>query len=154
MKRFVCLLLMLLPLASCQQLNDPYAYKGYYGIRMNINGDKYVLRDSFSTRYTVYDSAYHLIVNGNFAGIINDALETYNLSFNLSTPSQLHAGEEYVLDASAAQLKYNADDSDPVPLSGWIRIITLDFDAGRLEAQFELSSAQYTVKHGFLRMHI
>lgn len=156
MKRLFAIALALISLASCYKLSmDPY--EGGDGVRANIDGRKCVMMGTVGSRsyasYSVYTDSCVFLTQVPLANRILTDDATYRLSIKLKTGTAIVVNQDYSLTGNDAKVLFPGS-HDTEPLSGWIHFTLLDPAAHLVEATFELSSADHTVKHGFMRLPI
>lgn len=154
MKRLFVIVLAVFSLASCFKLSmDPY--EGGDGVRANIDGRKCVMMGTVGSRsyasYSVYTDSCVFLTQVPLANRILAEDATYRLSIKLKTGTAIVVDQDYSLTGNDAKVIFPGS-HDNEPLSGWIRFSLLDSAAHLVEATFELSSADHSVKHGFLRL--
>ena len=149
MKRYLLLAIFaLLALAGCSRDMDPFV--GGPGVRMNVNGKKYVMHGRSNSNYLTksLDAApYSVSLNVTMTGL--DA--SFDFSLSMSESSAPVAGRQYSCTASISQ------GSDVIPMTGSIEFTRLPGDTPTVEGLFELSGTgadgtAYKVTHGFFRM--
>lgn len=139
---------LLLFAVSCDSEWDPFT--GEEGVRMNMNGKKYVMvthRERMPYVYNnqnVYEQTLSLTVTMGWQGT--------RIGFRMwiSDPDTLIQGNTYPAKARIGE------DQDGVSLEGFAEILTLNPTSRKVEALFELSGGNskesYIVKHGFFRL--
>ena len=156
MKRLFAIVLAVFSLASCYKLSmDPY--EGGDGVRANIDGRKCVMMGTVGSRsyasYSVYTDSCVFLTQVPLANRILAEDATYRLSIKLKTGAAIAVDQDYSLAGEDATILFPGK-LKPEALSGWIRFSLLDPAAHLVEATFELSSADHSVKHGFIRLPI
>ena len=157
--------LLLIPLSACYIMGDPY--DGKDGVRVNINGHPYQTKsfDTFSLNKDYieesraaqcqirYDEECCFSLTVYLKKRAGEGFSPdYGLKLDLSSPSPFVMDKDYEISGNAATLTKTRGDkiSEPVPIQGWIRFLSIG--SGKVLASFELSSDDYSLKHGFLRL--
>ena len=151
MKKLLLILLSALPLVSCHSLPDPYEHIGINGIRMNINGDKYILQSNY---YVRYDNDYHFVLSGTATNTAAYKEDQYKFTLDINDSGPFAAGKKVDIPTGAAKLLYGEGYTSSVSLSGWLKVTDYNEQSHMLEAYFELESPSHQVKHGFLRIKL
>lgn len=140
---------LLLFAVSCYHDWDPFT--GDEGVRMNMNGKKYVMvtyrgerKPYVYNKQNTYEQTLYLTATMGWQGT--------RIGFRMwiSDPDTLIQGNTYPAKARIGE------DQDGVSLEGFAEILTLNPTSRKVEALFELSGGNskesYIVKHGFFRL--
>lgn len=138
----------LLAIAGCDRNMDPF--EGGSGVRMNVNGKKYVMHgrsDSKPLSITTEGTPSNLMFTVTMTGLSN----SFEFSMNSSDPGTFLEGKSYPATAKMAL------GSEDVALSGTLEFTRLSADSSLVDALFELSGSgadgtSYNVTHGFFRL--
>jgi len=122
------------------------------GVRVNINGNNYVMfgqvgSKTYATAGISQQRRFHL--SAPLVSMLYDQERKYTLSIDYLSTSALKTDIKYdITDNASLQVA----DGDKSPLTGWIKFTMIDLNTGKIEACFELSSTQFSLRHGFLRL--
>ena len=152
MKKYSIFLLAAAALVcSCATDMDPF--QGGDGIRANVNGRKCVMFDDVNTSYSYsnHGDTCHFSCSANMRLGTGEDL---TFSIDMESYQPFVEGNSYAIGngANSAYLKQYQSDQAPV-LKGWLKFLKAPSESGLVEARFELENADYSVRHGFLRLY-
>lgn len=146
----VAFAVLLLTSASCIYKMDPY--EGGTGVRMTVNGRKFVMDGSPTQEYVknVKNSTSHTV---SFSVGMLGLKSSVKFNFSVSDADTLIQGRKYPAKASIEGL---VDQSNKVNFAGEVELLVLEPNSQNVEGLFEFTGrkdgVEYSIKHGFFRL--